>query len=180
MARHTSVLLIVIYSAQRRGAKCCYHMLAAIFSSQKRPRRAANTISRYIPEIRWALSAAVPSASCLLSSYREIMSYSPRTAIANSDSFIIWEQKDLILSMLLCLGEAGGDLPCPSEWKLLSKAAVCRHAFVFKGEMAMFPRYFAVPLLPPPPIVHSYKVFVLSRRRQEAPKIPRLCSQREG
>lgn len=33
--RYTSVLLIIIYRAWWRGAKCCYRGLAAMFSSQK-------------------------------------------------------------------------------------------------------------------------------------------------
>lgn len=80
VARYTSVLLIIIYRARWRGAKCCYRMVAAIFSSQKPPHQAANTISLYIQEIRCALSVAVPSTPCLLSSYRKIMSSSFCTA----------------------------------------------------------------------------------------------------
>lgn len=35
VARYTSVLLIIIYRAWWRGAKCCYRMLAAIFIPPK-------------------------------------------------------------------------------------------------------------------------------------------------
>lgn len=136
MARYTSVLPIIIYRARWWWAKCCYRMLAAIFSSQNHPHQAANTISSYIQEIRCALSVAVPSASCLLSSYREIMSSSFKTAIAVPGSIIIWEQKDLILSMLLCLAGFAESFRVDSnraDFKASASVVWCE-AFFFQSE----------------------------------------------
>lgn len=147
-------------------------MLAAIFSSQKCPRRAANTISRYIPEIRWALSAAVPSASCLLSSYREIMTSSPRTAIANSGSFIIWEQKDLILSMLLCLG--GGICRVLQSGSCFLKLLFVGERLSSKESCRCFPANLPYP--PPPPRLCTRKKCLCSHVGHRRPPIYRGCA----
>lgn len=104
MARHTSVLPIAIYSVGVGGRSAvitCSQQFWALRSVRaKLQTPLAGTSQRY----DGALSAAAPSASCLLSSYMEIMIPSLRAAIDDPASFIVGEQKDLILSAMLCLG----------------------------------------------------------------------------
>lgn len=63
------------------------------------------------------------------------MTPSPRAATAGPASLIVREQKDLILSAMLCLG---GICLVLQSWT--PGLFVCCRAFVFKGEPAMFSR----------------------------------------